>query len=107
MTEHLYRSFFSAHCQEISVHLTTWPRADEFGAPALDATILDFGEIMRDEIAKIRRYKSENQLSMRAEIPACTIVVAPEHYKLFWASRLDFLACTHAESVMFEQRSTL
>lgn len=99
LTEYFYQLYFRQYEGQSSIHLTAWP---ERQSP--DATLLDFGEAIKDEIAIVRRYKSEHQLSMRADMPPLTISVAPEHYKWFWASRLDFLACTHAESVEFEMK---
>ena len=67
-----------------------------------DADALEFGELVKEAVSEVRKYKSENNISMKADIESMTIVT-PEKYKADFDKTLgDIVACCHAQKVEFE-----
>ena len=97
ITEYIYQAFFRQQEGTNSIHLTQWENP---GTP--DAEILEFGELMKSSIAEMRRYKSENNLSMRTEIETM-IISSPDHLlPLFKLTEKDLLACSRAKSLVYK-----
>ncbi len=82
--------------QTASIHLTTWPTSR-----TLDNTLMTFGKEIKSIIGEARRYKSENKLSMKAEMPTLTLNCSQATQPLYAQSLGDLKACTHA--VEFEE----
>lgn len=95
-TEYIYLKGLKDFVGEVSIHLTKWPKPE-----GVDAQLLEFGEAVKEFISGVRRYKSENNLSMRAELDEAT-VTAPEKFREWFAeSEKDLLACTHAGKIHY------
>ena len=68
---------------------------------AQDGLLLEFGEDVIRILSKIRRWKSENNLSMRDETD-CLVIDAPEKlHPLFRRTEKDLLACTKAKTILY------
>jgi valyl-tRNA synthetase len=115
ITEYLYQSYFASreqsashdsiathdpkathdpnatHDQTASIHLTTWPTSR-----TLDETLMTFGREIKAIIGEARRYKSENKLSMKAEMPTLALSCSRATQPLYALSLGDLSACTHA-----------
>lgn len=62
---------------------------------------MEFGEAAIRILSKIRRWKSENNLSMRDETD-CLVIDAPEKlHPLFRQTEKDLLACTKAKTILY------
>ena len=118
ITEYLYQSYFASreqlheqillnepilshdaiatHDQTASIHLTTWPKAR-----SLDETLMTFGKEIKAIIGEARRYKSENKLSMKAEMPTLKLSCSQATQPLYALSLGDLKGCTHA--IKFEE----
>ena len=96
ITEYIYQEFFRAYEKEISIHLLCWKQPGE-----REERLLEFGRILEDAIADMRRYKSENNLSMRAEIDAMTIAAPEDLLPLFRQTQKDLLACSRAKEICY------
>ncbi|MCL2816601.1 MAG: valine--tRNA ligase, partial [Oscillospiraceae bacterium] len=95
-TEYIYLKGFKDFAGEISIHLTEWEKPD-----SVDAGILEFGEILKQAIAEVRRYKTENNLSMRTEIDEAVITADPKFKEWLIETEKDFIACSHAKKVVY------
>jgi valyl-tRNA synthetase len=96
ITEYIYQEFFRQHEGTKSIHLLQWEKPS-----CIDAELLEFGEIVKSSIAEMRKYKSENNLSMRAEIDTMSIS-APEHLlSLIKQTEKDLLACSRAKNLKY------
>jgi valyl-tRNA synthetase len=70
VTEEVYQNYFKKSEKEKSIHLTKLPKKEKkLYFPKITQ---DF-ELAVDTIAQIRKYKSEHQLSMKAEIDNVSI----------------------------------
>ncbi len=106
ITEYIYQEFFRQYEKEISLHLLLWEEAPDESAhsqkeTATDGLVLEFGEAAIRILSKIRRWKSENNLSMRDETD-CLVIDAPEKlHPLFRQTEKDLLACTKAKTILY------
>jgi len=96
ITEYIYQNCFAGKECVKSIHLQQWQNP---GEP--DAEILRFGERLKEIISDVRKYKTENNMSMKEELGLLTIDVGPEMISLFERSGEDIKACLRAESVKF------
>lgn len=105
LTEVLYQAYFVAYEEAISIHLTEWPSSRE-----VDETLLAFGEEIKEALTDARRYKSENKLSMKTEMPLLEIRHRPSHASYWQLTLGDISACTHAIQIVLipdENRSIM
>ncbi|MDR1571582.1 MAG: valine--tRNA ligase [Clostridiales Family XIII bacterium] len=97
LTECIYRKGFDRLVGIDSIHLTQWERP----APA-DAELLAFGEELKAVVSEMRKHKSENGLSMRAEVPSVTIRGSARHEGWFRETEADLAACSHARELVYD-----
>jgi valyl-tRNA synthetase len=91
-TEYIYLKGFRDFVGTASLHLTEWEKPTE-----VDGDILAFGEIIRETVAEVRKYKTENNLSLRAEIAEVVVTGDRKYEAWLRETEKDLLACTHAE----------
>lgn len=96
LTEYIYLKGLRDFVGSKSIHLTTWPDVSE-----TDAEILAFGEEVKSAIYDIRKYKSENNLSMRSEVPEFIVQGSKRFERWFSETEKDLVACSHAQKVIF------
>ncbi len=65
VTEEIYHMYFAKREDEISIHISSWPRSDD---ELIDKEAEEKGQIIVDTIAHIRRYKAENGLPLNYEL---------------------------------------
>ena len=96
VTEYIYQAFFKGKENEISIHQTHWQSEKP------TKIYLEFGEHIKAQIADIRKYKTENQMSMKDHIPEM-IIKTPEKFKAFYAqTEKDLQACTSADTIVIK-----
>ncbi|MDR0882990.1 MAG: valine--tRNA ligase [Oscillospiraceae bacterium] len=96
-TEYIYQKALREFDGAKSIHLTQWPKP-----ASVDADLLAFGETLKAAVAEVRKYKSENNLSMRADVESATIVGSQQFADWLRESEADFRACTHAQEIVYE-----
>lgn len=94
ITEYIYQEFFRQSEGGISLHKLCWEKET-----LIEEEIIRFGEKLKDIIAETRKYKSENALSMKAEIAEVTIMADDGNIELFKQSIGDIKACCRAREV--------
>jgi valyl-tRNA synthetase len=97
ITEQIYQEFFRQQEGSVSLHKLTWERE----GPE-DTDILLFGELVKDIIAGARKYKSENFLSMKAEMPELVIASEGKYPEWFEKTLKDIKACCCAKEVKIQ-----
>lgn len=94
VTEYIYQKYYRHFEKEISLHQTCWEIKREKGI------YIEFGEHLKELIAGVRRFKTENQMSMKDHL-AELIITCPKKYKDFYMrSEKDIRACTGAERIV-------
>ena len=96
VTDYIYKEFYEQYEKEISIHKTTWNTRE------VNYSYIEFGEHIKDIIAKVRKNKTENQLSMKDKIPELIIECPDKFMKMYRATIKDIMACTGAESIKFK-----
>ncbi|MDD4295520.1 MAG: valine--tRNA ligase [Ruminiclostridium sp.] len=102
ITDYIYGEFFRKHEKVVSIHLLQWEIISD-----IDKSILLFGEELKNTIFSMRKYKSENNLSMRAEMDALTVEHSPQFSDWFRQSEKDLKYCAKAKKVSFIQKDFL
>lgn len=92
IAEHIYQEFFRAYEKSISIHQLQWEKPQ-----SVNAEILAFGEELKAVLSEMRRYKSENNLSMKSEMDKLTIRTGFIAY--FLKTMPDIRACANAKEV--------
>ncbi len=94
VTEYIYQDFYRKQEKEISLHRTIWETRSE------DSLYLEFGEHLKRIIADVRKYKAENQMSMKDAVPELIIPCPYKFRDLYQKSEKDIKACTRAEMLL-------
>lgn len=93
-TEYIYQSFFRQYENCISIHQMNWKTDGE-----VNESILEFGIELKKVIGEIRKFKSENNLSMKAELKEFTILTNKSYINYFIKESKDIKACGTIENL--------
>lgn len=96
LTEYIYQKGLKDFVGAQSIHLTTWPEIED-----IDEDILTYGEQLKEAVSLMRKYKSENNLSMRAEVEEFVIDCSKKYEDWFKATEKDLFACSHAKTIIY------
>ena len=96
ITEHIYQEFFRQHEKTVSIHLTHWTKHSH-----IDSDLIQFGENLKDVMSEVRKYKSERNLSMRAELETLDIHTEQRFAEWFRQSGKDIKACSRAARINY------
>ncbi len=97
VTEYIYLKGFKEFEKSVSIHLTQWEKVE-----SIDENIISFGEELKMLIFSMRKYKSENAMSMKDEIENLTITILNNHKKMFELTEKDIIACSHAKKLTYD-----
>lgn len=95
LTESLYLSHYKAFEEVQSLHLMTWATDLTY-----DPNLIAFGETIKNSISEVRKYKSENNLSLKAEIPLMTLPNMGDHQHWLTQTLADLKACCNAGEII-------
>ena len=95
MTEYIYQSCFRGFEGAVSIHQLLWQqeKADEL--------LLEFGGHLKETIGRVRKEKTEKQMSMKEAIPELVITCPGKLRKLYKQSETDIRAYTNAAAIIF------
>ncbi|MCI8331478.1 MAG: valine--tRNA ligase [Clostridiales bacterium] len=96
-TEYIYLKGFKDFVGALSLHQTEWPKPE-----TVDKELLAFGETVKNAIAEVRKYKSENNLSMRTEMESAVIVGTANQADWLKETEKDFIACNHVQKIIYD-----
>jgi valyl-tRNA synthetase len=94
ITEHIYQEFFRQHEKTPSIHLTHWAMPAQ-----VDDGYIQFGENLKAVIFEARKYKSERNLSMRAEMDTLEIRTEQRFAAWFEKTEMDLKSCSRAREI--------
>ena len=97
ITEYIYLKGFKDFEGDKSIHLTTWE-----SPTSLDEKLLKFGEEFKDVVMEMRKYKSENNLSMKTELESLTVTGSAEFEGFFKETEKDLIACSSAKQIVYD-----
>lgn len=96
ITDYLYQKYFGLYEKEISIHKLLW----NTGKTA-DEKILLFGEVIKEKISLVRKYKSENNKSMKDEIEELAVEGPEWLIEQFKKTELDMKACNNCRIIRY------
>ena len=96
ITEKVYKLFFEAFEGEKSIHISEWPK---FEKKFIDNDSEEAGDVVVEVINAVRKYKSDNKMSLKEEINKLTI---PNKFESLISTALDDIkATTRANEIVF------
>lgn len=98
ITEEIYQSFYRGFEKEISIHKLEWNK--EF---IYDNEILEFGEMVKEIISEVRKYKSEKNLSLKEEINILEINLEADKINYLEQTIKDIKSCTWAKEIRINE----
>ncbi|QOR35435.1 valine--tRNA ligase [Clostridium sp. 'deep sea'] len=102
ITEKIYKSYFEQYEQCKSIHLLQW----NFSNNENNQSLL-FGECLKEVLTAVRKFKSENVLSMKDKIDCLTITIPSEIKALFREVLPDLYSTTHAQQIYLNEGTRL
>ena len=98
VTEKIYQGLFTEFEGTGSIHRSSWPIVEEGWR---DENALFFGEVLLDIATAVRRFKSENNLSLGTDLDRMELATAdPVLAKNLKSSQLDLASLTRAEDIL-------
>ena len=95
VTDYIYQDFFKKYEGITSIHQTIWNTVET------QSIYIEFGEHIKGIIGEVRRKKTEQQMSMKDELPEL-IITCPKKFREFYQqTELDIKACTSAKKIVF------
>lgn len=99
LTEEIYQDFFRDKEKVKSIHITDM---DDFEYMP-DQNLIEQGNAVVDAISNVRKYKSENNLSLRTPITSAKLVVKPENRQFTEQALLDIKNTTNIGDIQPEE----
>jgi len=105
ITEEIYHLFLAERENEKSIHLSAWPTSS-LKKKHEHAELC--GDLGIDIISTVRKYKAEQQLSLKDEIKTLTLVSSEKDFTGMIASiEADLKAVLNAKTIVFNGKTTL
>lgn len=105
VTEEIYHLFFASKENKKSIHLSTWPK---FNSRLIDEKVELAGELGIDIIAAVRRFKSEQKVSLKEEIKILVLINEDKDFSLMIKSiEQDLKAVLTVREILFTGATTL
>ncbi|MEN8209449.1 MAG: valine--tRNA ligase, partial [Candidatus Fermentibacteria bacterium] len=102
VTEELYQALFRESEGHESLHLADWPNPD-----FMDKDALKYGDLSLQIIEKVRKFKSEQNLSMAAPLNALEITASDENLNGLRTLQDDLMNVTRTDNILWLEGSGL
>lgn len=96
VTEAIYTQFFAAREEQESIHVSGWPVA---GKEWRDDLAASAGDVLSEALAQVRKWKSEHELSLGAQVSAVELAAPSKVQALVKQALLDFQGAARADKV--------
>ena len=96
ITEEIFQLYFTGIENSVSIHNSSWPKADE---SLIDDDLENLGDRLVEIISEVRKAKSDNKMSLKEPVKCLTIDMKEEEAAPFLE---DLKAITKAEKVKFD-----
>jgi valyl-tRNA synthetase len=101
ITEEIYHLYFNKTEKKKSIHLSAWP---EYSSELIDEKAEEIGDLGVDIINTIRKFKSENKMSMKEELSEVVILGKQKELKPILE---DLKAVTKVKEIRYSGRTDL
>ncbi len=100
ITEEIYSKMFEEREGPKSIHETGWPELDE---SYVDKTAENIGELAKNVVAEVRKWKSDHGIPLNQEIGSLRIITPEEEIKKFEEDILKTLKASDLQIIKEEQ----
>ena len=105
ITEEIYQLYFAAREGKKSIHISSWPESNQ---KIIDEKAELAGDLGVDIINTVRKYKSEQQLSMKEEFTRLIVGNEDlEFHEMIKSMQADLKAVLNVKEVVFTGKTTL
>jgi len=104
ITEEIYRAYFAKDEKMKSIHLSKWP---EFEENLISEEIEKIGDLIIDIISEVRKFKSQNQLSLKAELSLLEIKANEEMQKALTPALKDLKDTLKLNEIKFSDNGNI
>ena len=98
ITEEIYQNFFKTTEKDKSIHISEWPSFDN---KLIDEETEGVGDLLVEVISAVRKFKSENNKSLKEPVKLLIIDCKEELHKGIESAMDDLKAVTKAEKIEF------
>lgn len=98
ITEEIYQAYFIKYEKINSIHRLLWNNN-----VIIDTSLLQCGDRILNIVAEVRKYKSENNLSLKEPMKEIKIFATSEELILLEKTRGDLQACTGAKEIRLRE----
>lgn len=106
ITEQLYQDYFRQYENHLSIHQTSFPEATHQTDTINKISVSDFfhvADIAMDALSQVRKYKSDNQISLGAEVETVIVSGDKEHQSAIHLFQADLQAAMKAKNIQRQQ----
>lgn len=96
-TEYIYLKGLDRIEGQISIHKTLWPTVNE-----INEDLIAFGNEVKGILADMRKYKTDNNLSMKADISIFHAKGSEKYRQWYLESETDLKACIHTDNIVID-----
>ena len=100
ITEEIWQLYYKNHEESESIHTSAWPKYDE---NLVDEESEKAGDLVIQIINEIRKYKAENQLSLKEELQKITITGTAEELELLTKTLNDIKNTGRIQEIELEE----
>ncbi|MCK5107519.1 MAG: valine--tRNA ligase [Nanoarchaeota archaeon] len=104
ITEEIYQSYFAKNEQLKSIHLSPWPKFDK---KLIDEDIEKTGDLIINIISEVRKFKSQNQLSLKEELSLLEIKADKELQEKLKPALEDLKNTLKLKEIKFSDKGTI
>jgi|SRR3989339_164889 len=98
ITEEIYQQYYAKKEGKASIHISSWPVSD----PSLESKEAELaGGLFLDVLSAVRKWKSDQNLSMKKEVQKITISAPDEAKALLSLVLGDLMGVTNAKDIVF------
>ena len=95
VTDYIYQEFYIKYEKFTSIHQMTWSTNET------QSIYIAFGEQVKELISEVRRKKTEQQMSMKDELPELIITCQKVYKEFYKSTEKDIKACTSARKIVY------
>ena len=103
ITEEVYQNFFSKFENEKSIHQSVWPNWDKKEDKKEISQLIEIGNNFINVVATARKFKAENQMSMKDELNKIEIICDTKTRNFIEESIADLKSVTWAKEIIFSK----
>ncbi|MCF7866791.1 valine--tRNA ligase [Candidatus Woesearchaeota archaeon] len=104
ITEEIYQMYFKEYEKTTSIHITNWPK---YNSELIDEESEIIGDLAVEINSEVRKYKSENKLSLKEELEKITIECTKEQQEQIQKIEKDLKKVGNIQKIEYKEEKEL